>query len=262
MTFFPGNMPTDHSIAAPSDRPCAIIVPVYKSTASPLELRSLEQAVSVLNSYPIFFIAPGGLDVALYLNVAPMAQVIRLPPHHFESIAAYSRLLLCQDFYEIFAQWRYILIYQLDAWVFRDELAEWCHRGYAYIGAPWYGVRTIGAGCRISRGVGTRMLLHGRLRNLVGNGGLSLRHVRLHREVLINYPTVASSWTTNEDGFWSIFAPFCGARFPVPHWKEAAHFALEVAPRSVSKRAGVILPFGCHAWERYDKHYWTARGVG
>ena len=30
-----------------------------------------------------------------------------------------------------------MLIYQLDAYVFKDELLNWANKGYDYIGAPW-----------------------------------------------------------------------------------------------------------------------------
>ena len=30
-----------------------------------------------------------------------------------------------------------MLIYQLDAFVFQDDLAYWCQQNYDYIGAPW-----------------------------------------------------------------------------------------------------------------------------
>lgn len=33
------------------------------------------------------------------------------------------------------------MIYQLDAWVFNDELSSWCSLGYDYIGAPFFPYR-------------------------------------------------------------------------------------------------------------------------
>lgn len=45
--------------------------------------------------------------------------------------------MLSAEFYERFLAWDYILLCQTDAFVFRDELADWCARGYDYIGAPW-----------------------------------------------------------------------------------------------------------------------------
>jgi hypothetical protein len=36
---------------------------------------------------------------------------------------------LSASFYERFLDTKYILIYQLDAFVFKDELQEWCDKG-------------------------------------------------------------------------------------------------------------------------------------
>jgi hypothetical protein len=44
---------------------------------------------------------------------------------------------LSEEFYQAFTDFEFMLIYQLDAFVFRDELADWCRSGYEYIGAPW-----------------------------------------------------------------------------------------------------------------------------
>jgi hypothetical protein len=62
-------------------------------------------------------------------------------------------------FYEVFRQYEYMLIYQLDCWVFRDELEMWCDKGYDYIGAPFF-VKWF-----VDRGI------------YVGNGGFSLRKI-------------------------------------------------------------------------------------
>lgn len=49
----------------------------------------------------------------------------------------YNRLMLSEDLYSAFSNYEYILICQSDAYIFRDELKEWCEAGYDYVGAPW-----------------------------------------------------------------------------------------------------------------------------
>ena len=58
-------------------------------------------------------------------------------PAYFTSIQGYNRLLLSTEFYQRFLGSAYLLICQLDVFVFRDELAGWVARGYDYVGAPW-----------------------------------------------------------------------------------------------------------------------------
>lgn len=46
--------------------------------------------------------------------------------------------MLEADFYRRFGKYKYMLIYQLDAFVFSDKLLDFCEMGYDYIGAPVY----------------------------------------------------------------------------------------------------------------------------
>ncbi len=42
----------------------------------------------------------------------------------------------------------------------------------------------------------------------------------------------------------------------VPSPVEACAFAFERSPRYLYEKNANILPFGCHAWEKYDKAFW------
>lgn len=57
--------------------------------------------------------------------------------HFFTSVEGYNKLCYNIDFYSAFRNYDYMLIYQLDAWVFRNELQMWCEKGYDYIGSPF-----------------------------------------------------------------------------------------------------------------------------
>ena len=59
--------------------------------------------------------------------------------------------------------WKYILIYQLDAWVFSDQLDFWIEQGYDFIGAPLFEGFHKGNSINFVRGL---------------NGGLSLRSIQ------------------------------------------------------------------------------------
>ena len=64
--------------------------------------------------------------------------------------------------YKKYKKYKYILFYELDAFVFRDELDYWCKKGFDYIGAPWNGTH-----CYYDTPI-----------NGVGNGGFSLRNIK------------------------------------------------------------------------------------
>ena len=75
-----------------------------------------------------------------------------------------------------------------------------------------------------------------------------------------------SKWTTiedelhryprNEDLFWALEAPKFDRSFRVASAEVALPFAFEMAPRWCYEKNGRRLPFGCHAWMRYDREFW------
>ena len=173
--------------------------------------------------------------------------------------------------YDLFSASDYILIYQLDAYVFRDELDEWVAKGYDYIGAPWIIKRGLsyylfgGWMQALHRklhpiGEGENMV-HAHLAFSVGNGGLSLRRVSKMREMAEQFADEISRLRFGEerraaeDVFFSLVAGHrCGLK--KPGWREALAFAWESKPDYCMHTIGK-LPFGCHAWSlpRY-KSFW------
>ena len=172
----------------------AVLVPVYKEVLSELERISLDQLIRVLGKHPIFFVGPQGLKVDYGKNTEDI-PLVGFQQAYFSSVAGYSRLLLNPAFYRAFEEYEYILIYQLDAFVFNDRLEEFCSLGYDYWGAPVHG-----RGCNYFwQALGLR----------VGNGGLSLRKVSSairaleeNKEWVRTSPfrDVLEGW---EDLFWS-----------------------------------------------------------
>lgn len=209
-----------------------IIVPVYKEQLSRLEQVSLAQLVRVLGAYPIVFVAPRSL-VFDYYRVVPGAQVVREADEYFVDTASYSRLMLTAEFYEQFAKYSYMLIYQLDAFVFSDRLLEFCRRDYDYIGAP--------VPRYLWRGVGGR----------VGNGGFSLRKITsiirvLRQKKKIVADAGSGELLTVEDVFFAYVAARPEYDFHVPSSRAALEFAIDYDIYGAYRRMPGWLPFGCH----------------
>ena len=188
--------------------------------------------------------------------------------------------MLTPSFYKSFAQYDYILVYQLDAFVFCDELSFWCNKDYDYIGAPIIG--------------------HYRDRELsfnmrVGNGGLSLRKIssflnffqsnknvfspkecatvinlkaKPYTRVIVwilmvlgwrnKAKIVSKRWYYNEDDFWSGLLDKSNFAMKKPPLEEAMFFSFERFPSVLFKLTGNKLPFGCHAWRKYEyDDFWS-----
>ena len=60
----------------------------------------------------------------------------------------------------------------------------------------------------------------------------------------------------NEDVFWGLFVSAHCDFFTVPPLEEAMAFAFEAEPGYLYSLNAHRLPFGCHAWQRYDEGFW------
>ncbi|MCI9396480.1 MAG: hypothetical protein HFI55_06150 [Lachnospiraceae bacterium] len=220
----------------------AIIVPVYKEKLTDQELVSYKQLLHILGAFEIIIAAPEDLDLPEEMRKGKV-RTEYFSREFFKSVDAYSRLMLSPLFYKRFIKYSYILIYQLDAFVFKNELLYFCGLGYDYIGAPW-----ISGFCEY--GILKRKVLY------VGNGGFSLRRVEACIEALESKGHLLEQYCErNEDIFFSACA---GGKFAVAPLETALAFSFEREVRTCFAANHKQLPFGCHAWERYDFQFWKS----
>lgn len=254
-----------------NDKLCAIVIPVYKELTDKYEELSFRQCLKILHNYPIYLLTHEDLPLSRYDGIAKEYNIklgrVFFDPSFFTSIAGYNRLMMSKTFYQSLAAHQYILIYQLDAFIFKDELKYWCNQGYDYIGAPWM---INDKGEMLDRSLWT-----------VGNGGLSLRKVSHCLKVLswkgpvikyrkIKYLPYMLGWQNtiryfkksglNEDGLFSGLLSPSYIHYNVPSPEVAAHFAFERFPSYLFDICNHQLPFGCHAFLKFEydefwKHY-------
>lgn len=236
----------------------AVVIPIYKTDLSEYETISLDRCLKVFANQKIVIFSPEGLPLhEIKLLNSVKYDICCFPETNFSSIDAYSRLLLSLDFYIAFIDYKYILIYQLDAFVFSDQLFNWCRQSYDYIGAPWVGVDWFNE--LHKPGFGN---LWGHFRNqkcMVGNGGFSLRKIRSFLFAIMMLKNRADNWLHNEDLFWSFEVPNNIPFFRKPDIDIAMKFSFELNPRECFVRTEGVLPFGCHAWEKYDIDFWRPK---
>jgi hypothetical protein len=260
----------------------AVVIPIYKSFSdlTAAEILSLKSTCKYLHEYSHVLVGPEYLNWNEYItflhgyNVEVAIKVF--DKDFFINIEGYSNLLKTLSFYEKLNTYKFILIFQLDAYIFKNELEYWCAKGYDYIGAPWMDTTT-------KQFIG------------VGNGGFSLRKVdsairitkrmiflqksrsfwfKSHLQAIIRFPSVVSYFQKylkiknmedvniihcasypNEDHYWSILSNFF-TDYNVAPVKEAMNFSFEVNPSLLYKKNNFSLPFGCHGWEKYQPHFW------
>lgn len=251
-----------------------VIVPVYKPELKEAELASLSQCLSILGSHEIRLTGPEGLDLSVYRTVFERfgKELVyeAFEPDYFSSVVGYNKLMLSKCFYKRFACWEYMLIYQLDAWVFRDELDAWCAKGYDYIGAPWLKLdrkvdeQNCGNGGFSLRRIASFIALFDHKGAIWGYKGLACRHryrgprhkVQLILKGLLGYKNRLEDFIEkgdeNEDLFFAALKHKKKRPFRIPLTREAMFFSFEEAPAMLYERTGHTLPFGCHAWEKWE----------
>ncbi|MBD2753316.1 DUF5672 family protein [Spirosoma validum] len=262
---------------------CAIVIPVYKENLTKEEYASLKQIFIVLPKLKYFLICGDNFDSKNYELIIEAYKDVdysikRFRNKYFASINGYNELLLKPKFYKTFSEYDYILIYQLDAWIFRDELDYWCNLNYDYIGAPWF--------------VGMEFATNSSVFLGIGNGGFSLRKVKSQIKVLETFHYlkpisyffkkfkenksiksllsiianatfrnntfyIFNNWDSQEDFFWGYIVSQQFTWYKIPSLDLAMRFSMEVNGSILYEMNDFNLPFGCHAWEKYNKEFWS-----
>lgn len=250
-----------------------IVIPIYKSKPDEDDLISLHQVFTVLNDYEITLVHPKKLNISEYQKFSG-GKFLAFEDFYFDDIFGYNQLMLSKEFYQSFNK-KYILIYQTDAFIFRDDLKFWLDKNYDYIGAPWlrshekipftklFLEKFISKLKEIInyKGNGKTQKDKSLTYNEVGNGGFSLRKREKFLEILEKISDVTEIYLKNygdfynEDIFWSIEPKRNNISFAKPNYKEACGFSIENKQEKALKYNEGKLPFACHRWNK-ERDFW------
>lgn len=270
-------MSTTDTTSSFSPTTVAVVVPLsLRPTLTPDEEVSYRHIVHYLGRYDKFMIAPRSLWVKF-----PEFRIIRFDDRFFGSGEAHTRLMLSPRFYETFHEYQYILLCHLDALPLSDRLIEWCAKGYDYVGAPWircddlsfldvprvgcggFSLRKISGFLKVMYSpefeIDPREYWHRfrETRSLAWRLGNYPRKYLKRFHYFNNARRYLARWHgKNEDLFWADEAAKYHPGFRIPSVEVALDFAFEAAPRICFEMNGGKLPFGCHAWPRYDRAFW------
>lgn len=268
---------------APPSKKVAILIPMSSRPGLTEEEEvSMRQLLHHLGSYDKILLAPKGMEYGLE------GFETRWYPHRFfGSGAAHGRLLGTRDFYRGFLDYDYVFFYHLDSLAFSDQLTEWCDSGIDYVGPPW--IRCEDSpwvkNPRVGNGGFTLLRVESALKALTNRYlarpawywyDLYTSHsprwlIRLTERLSGAFPSVklfrrlTEEWTEldqphrhnrNNDIFWSDQAVRFYPDFKVASLEDGLRFAFEVSPQTCYEMNGNELPFGCHAWAKYDRKFW------
>lgn len=278
----------------------AVVIPIYKSEPDHFEKISYFQCLRILRNHPIVIVTHKDLDINYYVDLLKEENlnynIEYFDSLYFANITGYNFLMLSKDFYRRFVQYTYILIYQLDCFVFEDRLDFWASKGLDYIGSPWF--------AHYYTYSEDRPFWYN------GNGGFSLRRVQAFLDVLewkkplwtsviikynlqqlkipllsyyflyilqyfgyhnnVDYYLKSQGYDpkrlkeslndgmerSNEDVIWSKTFEYTRIKIKTPNFEEGLGFSFERSPDYLYEQNGNHLPFGCHAWAKYDLEFW------
>lgn len=231
-----------------------IVIPIYKRELDCIEeisINSLKREVGN-KKYDIYFVCPESLDISEHLKYLPKAKEKRFDDKFFKSTATYSRLCVSYDFYNSFSDYEYMIIYQLDCYIFRDEFKKWCDKGYDYIG-----------GTIISTECGWDTVKKGRGNNeykpYVGNGGFSLRKIETFKDICDPDGELRTAYNITDTDLDQIRWEdkfFCNDLYDfyklyIPDWKEALDFSMDMSIDVIYNHMHwKKIPMAIHAWDK------------
>lgn len=209
-----------------------IVVPIWKTQLNFHEYNSIRRLFDVVGGkYDIVTIYPEFLDLSWYQKHFDFTEYYKFWAYYFSDNISYSRLMLLSDFYRYFVDnYDYMLIYQTDAWMFKDELEYWINKGYDYIGAPFM-FRYPSA-----QGYGVQNHLYN------GNGGVSLRNIQWMIDNLERINGEISIDGVYEDIYISLHFEHNNN----PLFSECMQFAWDGKPDLLWQMNQFNTPFCCH----------------
>jgi hypothetical protein len=244
--------------------PC-VVIPAHADSLAVREQMAFRRAIDCFKNHPIFLLVPDGLDIGAFYKLGRGFEPVFINPKFLSSVSAYNHLKCSAFFYRMFLKYSHILTFELDSYVFNDELAYWCSQPFDYIGAPWTGgwaqklVRKVGNSgfsLRTTQSCLEIAETRERLAFIAFVRPYAIRSLLLKVKYFRKLRHIILADCEAEDHFWSLCAPESFPGFNVAPYEAARLFSFEETPSVLFTENGRKLPFGCHAWHRYETAFW------
>lgn len=240
-----------------------VVIPIYKDKIDPNEQVSLQRMLEVFKDEEIVVITYKGLALPTITSMLMNNANYRFEyfsKFYFETVNRYNQLMLSKCFYDRFKDYEYVLISQLDVYVFSNQLEYWCNKGYDFIGAPLFNHNSKDFGGCYNGGFSLRRISAFRNKYNSYNkwkifickpSGWSVFFILKYLFSIVTYFNIRlqiPKSSSGEDTIWSRLEK-------VPSFEKSAHFSFEKYPsylHSIIKE----LPFGCHAYVKWDDGFY------
>ena len=251
-----------------------ILIIAHKSILTENEIASLKQCYEVLGHYPIKLICPENLNISEYKKANPKIQFEFIDPKWQSNYEMFNRLKMNVLLYKKFKNYQYILFYELE---------YWCNKGYDYIGAPWFEgwdnaernseIIGVGNGGFSLRKIQKTLKISKRIQRIKS---LRVFWFRTKIQSIWRYNKMLTSFNfyfkiqsfvdlntllffkspIQEDHYWTQVVGKVFADYKVASVEDGLKFSFEANPEFLYRKNNKQLPFGCHAWEKYNPEFW------
>lgn len=265
-----------------TEKDVAIIIPLPNKTSfSEAEKISVQHLITFLGKYDKYFVIAENFK-SQHIELDGF-QAKRFPDKFFGSILAHNKLLTNKLFYKAFSKYKYILMYHLDSLVFSDKLLYWCEKDFDCIAPPWLKADSpwldksgVGNGGFSLRKVESMIKLYSSKKYWHPPAVMAKKSAEKVKSIgWLIYPfawlTFKIRWFNNinlhlkkyllqkwsaEDRFIAVHGNHYYPELKIASVDEALKFAFEKNPKESFLLNDEEMPFGCHAYERYDFAFW------
>lgn len=226
-----------------TNKDVCIVIPIYKDNFNkPLlydEVESIYHTLKIMFNYDIYFLCHPDLNISFYKRFEN--NNVHFKNFNYKTREEYSNMCLNYKFYEMFSNYKYMLICQTDAWIFKDELLYWCNKGYDYIGALalFSEIKPKWIGKFGDENIGDIYSY----KYPVLNGGFSLRNIKSMYDFCYKNKDIFKNETFNED---CVICWYHWNELNMPPLEEAIKFSAENQTYAFYPKYYNKLPFGCH----------------
>lgn len=227
-----------------TNKDVCIIIPIYKDNGlnNPLlydEVESIYHTIKLMNKYNIYFLCHPDLNISFYKRFE--GNNIYFKFFNYKTRKEYSNMCLNYEFYKMFSNYKYMLICQTDAYIFKDELLYWCNKGYDYIGALalFSEIKPKWIGKFGDENIGD---IHS-YKYPVLNGGFSLRNIQSMYNFCFKNKDKFKTEQFNED---CVICWYHWNELNMPPLEDAIKFSAENQTYAYYPKFYNKLPFGCH----------------
>jgi hypothetical protein len=266
-----------------SDAQLCVIIPVHKPSLTADEQVSLKACKARLHKYDCYLIFPEGMNISSYTLIFENLLLCPVEPSWLSSVENYNKMKLSLNFYKKFTEYKSMLTYELDAYIFDAAIESTNALTFDYIGAPFYeGYWEAKPGAGFMQGCNSGFSI----RNIqacidVLNGMKKysfrwflyqiflsrMRPLRLKLNELTNkkyevfitgrFGFYFADFHINEDVVWSEIIPQLFPSFKVADPLSALKFSFEYNLEQSLELNGGKLPLGCHAWYKHHDFWKT-----